>query len=570
MTATPDLAYSYMRFSTIDQEEGDTIRRQTAMRDAFVKRHGLELDNKIKLIDRGVKSFRGQNRNDKHALGQFLALVQTGKIRPQSWFIVESLDRLSREDVDEALQLLLSLTNAGIRVVQLLPVEVIYQKPVDAMRLIIGIMEMSRANTESKVKSVRVGEAWEEKWNEARSGKAQTANCPRWLRKVGDSYEPITDRAAAVKLMFELSSDGYGITKIIAKLKEAGHEPFGGGKTWNMSYIGRILTNRAVIGEFQPCREGKPLGVPIENYFTPVIEPGLFARVQDGLKRRSPGRKPKTKHGVNLFQSLLVNAPDHDRIEFKFFTDKRTNSKFARYVNSLAMAGQAEYVSFPVVPFETGILESLREIDPKEVLPQHDQAEQEVTSLAAQYADIETQLAAIEEQLVRGETVGVLVNAAKRLETKKRELSERLTEARRRAENVQSEQWGECQSLCWSIDSAKDQETARMRLRTALRRVVEKIYCVFVRDGIRQIAHCQIHFVGSTKVRHVRMLYRTEHKMPKRTLPMFFRWQTDTQDQGDVSDDVDFSKPDVAQAWVPFFTECCGREHWKRFEKTNV
>src|SRR5260370_31604257 len=143
--------YSYMRFSSPEQAKGDSLRRQTAARDAFLQQTGLILDDKLRFVDEGISGFKGKHRSDNNALGYFLSLVHSGRIPAGSFLLVESLDRLSREDVDDALRLLLSLTGAGIKVVQLLPLEVIYQKPVDPMKLVMGIMEMSRGNSESRM-----------------------------------------------------------------------------------------------------------------------------------------------------------------------------------------------------------------------------------------------------------------------------------------------------------------------------------------------------------------------------------------------------------------------------------
>ncbi|HZY87388.1 MAG TPA: hypothetical protein VFE78_21305, partial [Gemmataceae bacterium] len=72
-TASP-LAYSYLRFSSPAQAEGDSVRRQTAMRDAWLKRNpAVRLDTSLTMVDAGVSGYRGANRKDKkHALGAFL------------------------------------------------------------------------------------------------------------------------------------------------------------------------------------------------------------------------------------------------------------------------------------------------------------------------------------------------------------------------------------------------------------------------------------------------------------------------------------------------------------------
>jgi len=45
------LAYSYIRFSTPDQMQGDSERRQLALAQAYCKKKGLELDDRLTLRD---------------------------------------------------------------------------------------------------------------------------------------------------------------------------------------------------------------------------------------------------------------------------------------------------------------------------------------------------------------------------------------------------------------------------------------------------------------------------------------------------------------------------------------
>ena len=54
-TANP-IAFSYLRFSSPAQAEGDSVRRQTALRDAWLKRNSaVKLDTSLTLIDAGVE-----------------------------------------------------------------------------------------------------------------------------------------------------------------------------------------------------------------------------------------------------------------------------------------------------------------------------------------------------------------------------------------------------------------------------------------------------------------------------------------------------------------------------------
>src|SRR5262249_43841991 len=135
---TPDLppAYSYIRFSYKRQEQGDSIRRQESGAKEWAQRNKDKvraLDTSLKQ-DRGAAACRGKNHNrgqsrnnpDLNGLEAFLHDVENGRVPKGSYLVVESLDRLTREDVQPALRLILNMTGHGIRIVQLQPVEMIY------------------------------------------------------------------------------------------------------------------------------------------------------------------------------------------------------------------------------------------------------------------------------------------------------------------------------------------------------------------------------------------------------------------------------------------------------------
>ena len=89
-------AYSYIRFSTPEQEKGDSLRRQIEQSETYAQTHGLTLDDSLRLTDRGLSAFHGIHRT-KGALGEFHRLVEQGEIEPGSVLLVESLDRLLRD-----------------------------------------------------------------------------------------------------------------------------------------------------------------------------------------------------------------------------------------------------------------------------------------------------------------------------------------------------------------------------------------------------------------------------------------------------------------------------------------
>src|SRR5262249_37900612 len=147
---------------------------------------------------KGISAFKGKNATIG-ALGEFLRMVEGGRVRPGDLLVVESLDRLSREEGQAALRLVLDILPAGVRIVQLNPTETVYDNPSDTCAPSVMIVELSRGHSESRVKSERVGAAWEEKRDARRRGEGQPARkddkvngmhvlthrLPAWVREQG-------------------------------------------------------------------------------------------------------------------------------------------------------------------------------------------------------------------------------------------------------------------------------------------------------------------------------------------------------------------------------------------------
>src|SRR5690348_10044439 len=101
-------AYSYVRFSSALQAEGGSLDRQTRLSREYCERKKLTLDESLTLQDLGVSAFRGDNVREG-ALAGFLEACRMERVPRGSTLIVESLDRLSRDQIRPALQLFLSL-----------------------------------------------------------------------------------------------------------------------------------------------------------------------------------------------------------------------------------------------------------------------------------------------------------------------------------------------------------------------------------------------------------------------------------------------------------------------------
>jgi len=297
-------AYSYVRMSTHKQLSGDSLRRQLERSRAFAREHGLTLDES--LSDIGVSAWKGKNFKTG-ALGAFLQLVERGDIAEGSHLLVESLDRLSREAVPDALTLFMAIINAGITIVTLGDDRQVYSREGlkgDWTKLIIGLAVMSRGHEESRTKSERISAVNRYMREEARAGRAQIGGrTPAWidatrLDRNRYTYE-LNHHAVTVRRIFELAAQGLGATAIAKTLNKENVAVFQSSDGWYQSVIKALLVRRDVIGEFQPHRlvDGKriPDGDPIADYFPAAIDKELFSRVQSVRKLSgNPGRKGRT------------------------------------------------------------------------------------------------------------------------------------------------------------------------------------------------------------------------------------------------------------------------------------
>ena len=313
------LVYSYLRFSTPEQALGRSEARQLNDAKQFAEEHGLPFDET--LADRGLSGYHGVHRT-KGALGQFLQRVKAGEVPRGSILVVENVDRLGREGVWDTLkETIFALVEQHVTI-HFTSSRIGFDRAGLAdWRLNWLISEIQRAHAESKRKSDLARDNWADKQAAARrEGQALTGMTPAWLRwvdyeivrgrKVGGRFEAIPEAADAVRLIYELKAQGVGFGILEQRLnaeslwtpplKKGGGRPSKDGGPakrqetvgWRISYIKKILTNRAVLGEYQPYRAeefeegGKrkwgrvPAGDPIPDYYPRVVEPALFYTVQ--------------------------------------------------------------------------------------------------------------------------------------------------------------------------------------------------------------------------------------------------------------------------------------------------
>lgn len=356
-------AISYVRFSTPEQAKGDSYQRQVSQSEAYCRNKGLTLLPEGFYFDKGVSAFRGANKITGQ-LAQILADAQAGNIPKGTRLIVESLDRLGRDGVMSQLGFFIALLKAGLVIVTLGANVAEYDENTDFTLLISALVIMSRANEESATKSMRSKSVWESKRKNMKNVPI-TGNVPGWLKTEGTKIVGIPARVKIVKEIFDLAQQGFGRRVIANKLNEKKIPVFGTSKSrlWHDTYVGSILKNRSVLGEFAPQKRelGKKvsLGETIADYYPAVIDEETFLTVQHRMASRVKSGGRATYKAGNLFSGRLkcfcCGSPMH-------FADKGRNY---RYLNCSTRILSRSCISSPC-PYdatETAILKEMTQID---------------------------------------------------------------------------------------------------------------------------------------------------------------------------------------------------------------
>jgi DNA invertase Pin-like site-specific DNA recombinase len=351
------IAYSYARFSSAEQRDGNSLKRQLDMARKWCDSRQIELDES--LVDEGISGFDGRNL-EAGALGVFLEKCRNEEIPKKSILIVEAFDRLTRMKKSRAHKLFWELLEYVDLVVLRLGDDLITEDRVDEDDSLIYniVASLNLSHMESKQKSDRLNMAWHEKRAKAEQGILMSEQIPAWFKvEVYDGkskidpktqviklrthrHKPpqalvslIPERAKVVKDIFRWYTKGVPLRGIVKKLNQNGVETFGDSEFWRGSTISKYLNYHQAYGGYQlgqmrTTADGKRervLGDVVKNYLPKVVSEKTWKSVQ---QVRQTGTFKGSRAEQNPLSSLCRCSRCGGGLKRKTYGPKKGRPKF--------------------------------------------------------------------------------------------------------------------------------------------------------------------------------------------------------------------------------------------------
>lgn len=302
-------AYVYSRFSTPQQEQGNSLERQHELCQAMCKQKGWTIVETFD--DKGKSAWKGDHlRSGK--LGKFAVRVRNGEIEPGSILVVEQLDRLSRLEPRTTQRWMEDLCDLGLKIATV-DGEKVYDAdslrgPEALMNVLTILIKAQVAHEHSQRKSVLNYDNWQRRFERAKAGEIISRRTPAWL-SVSDEGKWVIDKLKkdTVNTIYRWSAEGQGNRMIAANLNEKKVHSFGGrGVKWTDKYVSILLHNPAVEGDYLPgASNGTNNGERYVGYFPRIVPPALVAQARAASESRKGTGGRYRRLSTNLFPQAI-------------------------------------------------------------------------------------------------------------------------------------------------------------------------------------------------------------------------------------------------------------------------
>ncbi|SBR45153.1 recombinase family protein [Halomonas sp. HL-93] len=298
-------AIAYVRYSSAVQGDGDSVERQISPLEAFERRFNVKVEEIFK--DEGVSSYSGDNIK-KGRFSEILEKIENEEIKKGDFLVIESIDRISRQELNKTAKILQDILEKGIKIYTTID-ERLYNyedKERDLENyLMIGLIA-KRSNDESETKSRRRKSAWDKAKQLAEDeGKifSTSINTPYGLEIVDGKFKIIEEEAKEIRFIIE-NLKYEGVSATIRKLNEWSK------RSWKPHHIGHFFHNQYIRGVYRAQKRENKKKVHeryIENYYPPIVSETAFYEAREAMKKRETKKEygNKAKGHLNIFKNCI-------------------------------------------------------------------------------------------------------------------------------------------------------------------------------------------------------------------------------------------------------------------------
>jgi Recombinase len=299
-------------------------------------------------------------------------------------------------------------------------------------------------------------------------------------------------RVEAVKKIYELSCQGLGGLRIVKYMNET-VPPFK--KAWSKTTIRHILSDRAVLGEYQPCagsfknKNRKPVGEPIKGYYPRILDDETFYHAQKAMKDNLVQRGRKTRTVTNLFTGLVKDTSGGPMAVVR--KDQHILVPYE------ATRGRAKFISFPYEYFEIGILRWLKELKTEDVVTQRKAVVDKLAATQGRLDALNTRIAKIKRRLKAEDDIEPLMDVLRELDHDRKAVMKEIVTIKE--ELSSSDGLGPTQNLIGLMDTSEEREEIRQRIKGRIRELISSIVVEIKVDGHKRWAKVEVTLTTGTK-----------------------------------------------------------------------
>lgn len=303
--------YAYIRYSTRRQgtDDKDSVTRQKASIREIAATHDVEIPEENFFYEDGVSAFTGAN-SKKGKLREVIDQIENLKISAGDYIFVESIDRLSRERLLQAKDLVYGIIKKGVILVTTIDRHV-YRLHDDQTKVLHQDLMLSvistRAHEESQTKSIRRKSAWSKAKIAAESGEIFNKNrTPYGVIFDEEKNEFKIDESAKQEIEFVFENlKKEGTIRTLKKVNQFSKIK------WSAARIKDLIKTKHVIGFYMSQKkiDGKIVFDKfIENYYPRIISDQVFLEVKEIMENRKIKKQQGrvTKDNANIFRHSCI------------------------------------------------------------------------------------------------------------------------------------------------------------------------------------------------------------------------------------------------------------------------